>query len=308
MIVFTEGNPSAAELAYNHLGHNDADFAKKIQEVNKTSFAWELFNGSGIYADNRPIWLPENDDAISQQERELILGVLDATPSWERATLAKAQKEGHDIHQLMHQHEANSHLNQLAGTLTGVAAETTFSTGHLGGDLFGEFEEAVKKASSLIVKMAEANSIHVKTELKHEYAQVLKDINQKYPRYLKFLDQRSRHYLNNPSQLMNKLARQPWVIESYIDAKRVAKAARYFKYLKYGGGILLVVSGAYDAYEQWENTHQWEAMAKSVGESLVDFLVGVLIGAGTALVGNEGANVQVSVILEFPERKYLGSS
>ena len=267
MIVFTKPGDTPEALAERYLGCVDASYASQIKAANYNSFAWQTMCGCGVYAPNRAVWLPEEDD-IHDDERDEVIRAFDWIPSYHRENLVRAQDMGIDLYTLLGAYSltatANTHTSDANIGLVGAAF--AYNTADRVVDLkkgrmekftqrLGDVKEQLKAIAAMQgVELNEPGALDgywkSYVELQEDYAQELHEFKL-----------RNSPFLTKPLKTRNRVRKQGWQV---YDKMVVRQAERMATMLKWAGRGFIVGDLAYSTAEVIEAYHEGKDWTKVV--------------------------------------------
>jgi hypothetical protein len=288
MIIFSEPNDTPASIAHRYLGYSDASKAKEIRLANCDSLSWHMMNESGYYSPHRALWFPIDGEDTPPHIQHLIAHEFDWLTCHERYNLAKAQKQGINIHHALYAHQMNTFMNAAMGA-GATSLDSLHSAIELRSDHMQEFQKLLQQAKTQLGQLADAETKELRLAARHEFGETYNEITTKYYNYFKRLDADAKYQLKKPWKVIRGMKNQGWVIDDLYQAKAIGRMVKYLKFTKIGGYAVMTVTGIAETYEAWEHTHSWEATAKEALKVIVDVgtvaLLTFIAGTVLTLVG-----------------------
>lgn len=322
MIYFTKNGETADQIAANFASHNDASLTNKIVEINRQTFANSMFPQSAIYAGNRAIWIPEENDPEPRVRNE-ILRRLDWLETNERDNLIQLSQ--HDIH-----YKTAKNAKMFAGVLSmslaeklpsefGWFKERSLEWGYSLGKLRFEHFDAVKNAFDQVTeKLIEYKNAgaHLTDTLRNEtkalYRTALADCNS----VLEELDISNRAVFKSWTQLKGMIHHRKHIMNIFNlseleDAIDVARCGKFI-----AGGLYWLYTIPHDVIEEVHaiknHGHWFKLLAKDLAEVGFFFVAaavaGFLFASGGWVVILAGATAEtiVNVAADAVIEKSLG--
>lgn len=278
MIIFSEPNDTPASIAHRYLGYNDASKAKEIRLANCDSLSWHMMNKSGYYSPHRALWFPIDGEDTPPHIQHLIAHEFDWLTCDERYNLAKAQKQGINIHHALYTHQMNTFMN--AAMFAGATSlDSLHSAIELRSDHMQEFQKLLQQAKTQLGQLADAETKELRLAARHEFGATYREITAKYYNYFKRLDADAKYQLKKPWKVIRGMKNQGWVIDDLFQAKAIGRMVKYLKFGMVSGYIVVGITGIAETYETWEHTHSWEATAREADKVIIDIATSIAMTA-----------------------------
>lgn len=272
MIYFTQEGDTAEKISALLLGRNDKSFASLISRKNQASFATQMIPDSVYLASDRALWIPHEED-LPQAEIDGILSRLDWIPTHQRAILAKAQRNGIDVRDIVSAHQLTVIANQetkddsigLIGTT--IAADAIHSGFGFRAERGTRFVQLLQQTKNQLKAMAEAGTKEARLLARQNYGESFRLLNQQFQTEMKQYHLSGETWLRKPRKFLNRYKRDTnlWEIWDDYFVRDIEQAARF---IKWGvRGMLGVSAGVaiYDVMSAYKEGKDWikEAMKES---------------------------------------------
>lgn len=276
MVIYSKLGDTPNSIAHDYLGFSDADYAKQIRERNHAALGWRLMNNSGIYADNWPLWLPDKKEDVDTHISQAIVQRLEWGKSYQRASLANAQRAGVNIHDILGLHHLLQRANALAqqtrltDKLTDFGLLATGNTFDLVGKRYEVFDKHIKGFNQDVADYIDADEA-AKPQMLKTIEQQRETISRLFSTELKrFKLLNSRSLFNNKLTAANDEALHAWDVHSPFVSYDIDTMTDSIGHIGKGFVMLDFGLGVYKTIEDFRRGDP--SWAKEMGKTATKFV------------------------------------